>query len=184
VRSVIAIDIAAPADLVFRVVRDPTRWPALLPHYLAAQLVRRERTDRVIARYVAVRSLLPLIGLGLPVAWTSRSWADPATRELRFRHLGGATAGMDVTWRIRPAGSGCRVTIEHAFRRALPGLSSLGDDWYPRLVDRLFVQPIAGRTLRAVKEICEALVMPAGEDRPDGRNEAIESITARSGHGR
>ena len=36
-RSTIGIDVAAPAELVFRLARDVERWPDLLPHYVAAR---------------------------------------------------------------------------------------------------------------------------------------------------
>ena len=45
-------------------------------------------------------------GRGVPVAWRSRTWHEPATRRLRFHHVAGATKGMDVTWTIEPAGDG------------------------------------------------------------------------------
>ena len=57
---------------------------------------------------------------------------------------------MDVTWRIEPAGDACAVSIEHVFRPAFAG--------WAFLVDRLFVRPIAGRTLRTFKAIAEAVV--------------------------
>ena len=65
---------------------------------------------------VAIRTLVPVLGLGIPVAWRATTWAEEATLRLRFRHLGGATRGMDVTWRIEPDPDGCRVSIEHDFR--------------------------------------------------------------------
>jgi len=34
-RSEIALDMAAPPELVFRLARDIERWPRLLPHYAA-----------------------------------------------------------------------------------------------------------------------------------------------------
>ena len=122
-RSTIGIDIAAPADLVFRLARDVERWPVLLPHYVAA--IRHGAPDdngRLVVAFVARRSLVPVLGLGLSVAWRSLTWSEPAERRLRFTHRGGATAGMDVTWRIdeRP-GDACRVEIEHDFRPRVPG---------------------------------------------------------------
>jgi hypothetical protein len=151
VRSSLTIEIAASPDLVFRLARDPLRWPALLPHYARASAVERMPDGSIVADFVARRSLVPLLGLGLPVAWRSRTWSEPADLRLRFRHLGGATAGMDVTWRIEPgpAGRGARVTIEHDFRpRIRP---------WATLTDRLFVRPIAGRTLTTFKALAEAL---------------------------
>ena len=161
-KSSIGIDVAAPPELVFRLARDVERWPRLLPHYVAA---RREgapdANGRLLVRFVARRSLLPVLGLGLPVAWRSLTWSEPAARRLHFVHRGGATNGMDVTWRIEPAGSGaraCHVEIEHDFRPRVPG--------WALLVDRLFTRPIAGRTLATFGALAEALAdESAGDDR-------------------
>src|SRR3954465_1530174 len=70
----------------------------------------------VVARMVARRPLLPLLGLALPVAWRSRAWSEPESLRLRFVHRGGATNGMDVTWRIEATPDGARVFIDHDFR--------------------------------------------------------------------
>jgi hypothetical protein len=92
-----------------------------------------------------------VLGLGLPVAWRSLTWSEGAGRRLRFVHRGGATNGMDVTWRIdERADGGCRIDIEHDFRPRFPGWA-----W---LVDRLFTRPIAGRTLATFQTLAEALV--------------------------
>lgn len=149
-RSTIGIDVAAPPDLVFRLARDVERWPDLLPHYSRAE--RRGDPDdsgRLLVRFVARRPLLPLLGLALPVAWRSWTWSEPAGRRLRFLHQGGATNGMDVTWRIEPTDGGSRVEIEHAFAPRVPG--------WAELIDRFFTRPIAGRTLASFKAIAEAV---------------------------
>jgi hypothetical protein len=145
----VAIDIQAPPDLVFGLARDPLRWPALLPHYVRTRLLARNGDGSIVASYVARRELVPLIGLGIPVAWRSRSWAESDGRRLRFQHLGGATDGMDVTWRIESVDGGTRVTIEHEFH---PRLAA-----WAQVIDRFFVRPIAGRTLATFKGLAEAL---------------------------
>ena len=152
--STIGIDIAAPADVVFRLAREVERWPQLLPHYVAARpLGPRSDDGRVLVAFVARRPLLPVLGLGLPVAWRALTWSEPATRQLRFVHRGGATAAMDVTWRIEDLGNGAsRVEIEHAFQPRIPGWA-----WF---VDRAFTQPIARRTLATFRAIAEALASP------------------------
>lgn len=139
---------AAPADLVFRLVRDPLRWPSLLPHYVRARAVSRSGKF-LVCEFVARRPLVPILGIGLPVAWRSRTWAEPDRLRLRFRHLGGATRGMDVTWRIDPAAPGCRVTIEHDFQPRIGAWATF--------VDRAFTKPIARRTLRGFKALAEAV---------------------------
>jgi ribosome-associated toxin RatA of RatAB toxin-antitoxin module len=147
--STLSIDVEAPPELVFRLAERIERWPAMLPHYVAVDVLERTG-DATIARMMARRPLVPVLGLGLPVAWRARAWAEPTERRLRFHHLGGATAGMDVTWRIEPAGDGrSRVTLEHDFRpRFFP---------WAVFIDRLFVQPIARRTMATFKAIAEAV---------------------------
>lgn len=151
-RAEIGIDVAAPARTVFDLARDLARWPQLLPHYRKVT-VHSRNDGRVVATMTAVR---PLGMLGVPVWWRSEQWSDdsePADLRIHFAHIAGATRGMAVTWHLRPTSRGCRVTIEHRFRRRLP---FLGAELFPRLVDRLFVRPIASRTLATFKRLAES----------------------------
>jgi len=157
-KSTLSVDVAAPASLVFRLARDIERWPRLLPHYVRVKALERDGAGRLTAEMVARRPLVPVLGLGLPVAWRSRTWSEPETLRLRFVHLGGATNGMDVTWRIEPAEGGCRVTIDHDFRPRVPGWAAF--------VDRAFTRPIASRTLATFKAIAEALADDESNDAP------------------
>lgn len=160
--SEIAIDIDAPPDLVFALASDVQRWATLLPHYARSTAVSRTTDGELVAEFVARRPLIGVLGLGLPVAWRSRTWNEPAARRLRFVHVGGATRGMDVTWRIEPVDRGGRsvtaVTIEHEFRPRLPGFAAF--------VDRFFTRPIAGRTLATFKSIAEALAVQSTDAPP------------------
>jgi ribosome-associated toxin RatA of RatAB toxin-antitoxin module len=153
VRSTISIDAAAPADLVFRLARDIERWPRLLPHYVRVRAVERRADGSLVAEMVARRPLVGVLGIGLPVAWRSRTWSEPETRRLRFVHLAGATRGMDVTWHIEPTAGGCRISIEHDFAPRVPGWAAF--------VDRAFTRPIAGRTLATFAALAEALAADA-----------------------
>jgi ribosome-associated toxin RatA of RatAB toxin-antitoxin module len=147
-RSVIGIDIAADAATVFHLARTVERWPDLLPHYVAVRPERRTETG-VIARFVARRPIMSTLGIGLPVAWRALVSTDAVSRQLRFRHLGGATAEMAVTWTISDVVGGCRVSIVHDFNpRIRP---------WAALLDRLVVRPIAARTLASFKAIAEAV---------------------------
>ena len=153
-RSEIGIDMDAPSTTVFDLVADVTRWADLLPHYVRSRAVERHEDGSVTADFVARRPLIPVLGLGLPVTWRSRVSTDRAVPTIRFRHVAGATKGMDVAWRFEPrrtaAGrEGCRVTIEHDFRPRIPG--------FARFVDRWFTRAIAGRTLGTVRAIAEAI---------------------------
>ena len=148
----ISIDVKASPRTVFELARDVTLWPSRLPHYREVTVESRNGS-RVTAEMRAVRPIGPL---GLPVSWRSEQWSDDSKADdlrLRFVHVGGATRGMDVTWHIRPTLTGSRVTIEHDFRRRL---QPLGEEVFPWFVDRLFVRPIAGRTLATFKRLAEA----------------------------
>jgi ribosome-associated toxin RatA of RatAB toxin-antitoxin module len=155
--STIAIDVAAPPELVYRLARDVTRWERILPHYSRSAVVRDDG-DVLVCDFVARRPFLPVLGLGIPVTWRSRTWHEPATRRLRFVHVAGATKGMDVTWTIEPAGAGTRVEIAHDFGPPIPGFAAF--------VDLAFTRPIAGRTLATFRALAEALA----SDAPAGTN--------------
>ena len=179
-RSTISIDVEAPPRLVFDLARDVTRWPALLPHYRDVRVEEREAQSRgaVTARMVAIRPFVPLLGYGVPVAWRSRTWAEEATLRLRFVHQGGATNGMDVTWRIESTATGCRVSIDHEFRPARarlgrarePAVRSADRDAHARVVqgDRRGGRCLDGRPCarrrRAGRPQSAIHQAPTGED--------------------
>jgi ribosome-associated toxin RatA of RatAB toxin-antitoxin module len=149
VRSSISIEVAAPPVLVFGLARGVDRWDLLLPHYTRSQVVDRRADGALDVEFVARRPLIALLGVGLPVAWRARTWNEPETLRLRFVHVGGATRGMDVTWRIDATPTGCTVSIDHDFRPRVPGFAAF--------VDRWFTRPIAGRTLATFKALAEAV---------------------------
>lgn len=167
-RSTISIDVAAPAELVFRLARDVERWPRLLPHYVRVDPdpAGRAADGSLVARMIARRPLVPVLGIGLPVAWRARTWSEGSPLRLRFVHQGGATAGMDVTWRLEPTGDGrgCTVSIDHDFRPRVPGWAAF--------IDRAFTRPIASRTLATFKAIAEAVEDEAGAGEASGKQPA------------
>ncbi|MFI5225616.1 MAG: type II toxin-antitoxin system RatA family toxin [Candidatus Limnocylindrales bacterium] len=165
VRSTISIEVAAPPELVFRLARDVERWDRLLPHYIRSRRVGQRRDGSVTVEFVARRTLVGPLGVGLPVAWRARTWSEPASLRLRFIHVAGATRGMDVTWRIEPTPTGSRISIDHDFspRSAL----------FSAFVDRAFTRPIAGRTLATFRALAEALAGEPGA-RPVEPGRAVE----------
>ena len=152
-RTTIGIDVAAPPELVFRLAHDVTRWERLLPHYARSRAIRREPDGALVCDFVARRPFVPLLGLGIPVAWRSRTWNEPATRRLRFVHVAGATRGMDVTWTIEPAG---RRHPDRDRARVPPARGRVR-----RVRRRAFTRPIAGRTLATFRDLAEALAPDA-----------------------
>ena len=68
-KSTIGIDIEAPPRLVFALAREVERWPELLPHYVRVAGRERHADGSRTTDMVAVRRVVPLLGLGIPVAW-------------------------------------------------------------------------------------------------------------------
>ena len=167
--STVAVEVRAPATLVFELARDVERWPAFLPHYVRVTVLARHHDGARTARMVAIWSVVPVVGFGIPVAWRSRVWAEEDALQLRFVHLGGATKGMDVTWRLVATDAGCHVAIEHEFRPRV-GVWA----WF---VDRLFVRPIARRTLASFKAIAEATTAATSEAPRSGRSKPAKNTS-------
>ncbi len=164
--NTLTIDIAAPPALVFELARNVRRWEVVLPHYARSRALRSDADGALVVDFIALRPLVGLLGLGLPVAWRARTWSELDARQLRFVHLAGATRGMDVTWRIEAVGAGTRVSIDHLFRPRLPGFATF--------IDRGFTRPIARRTLATFKALAESLA--AGPDKSDQPAPANDSL--------
>ena len=55
--STIAIDVSAPADLVFALARDVTRWERLLPHYARSRAVETRADGSLVVDFIARRPM-------------------------------------------------------------------------------------------------------------------------------
>jgi ribosome-associated toxin RatA of RatAB toxin-antitoxin module len=149
-RRVNEITIDADVATIYALAADVERWPALLPHYRAVQVLWREDDGRrLVARMAATRS-------GIPVRWTCWLERDPAEPRLTFRHIGGFTRGMQVAWTFEPLTDG-RVTVRitHVFSKGWPGavLDQVVSD---TIVGAFFVHAIASRTLAMVRLLAES----------------------------
>jgi ribosome-associated toxin RatA of RatAB toxin-antitoxin module len=136
--------VQAPFERVFALAADVERWPELLPHY---RYVRRlpdpsERHFEMGARRGPI-----------PVRWRAIQRPLPDQRRIEFVHTGGVTRGMAVAWRFEEGGDGLDVSIEHELHLGWP---LIGDIAARRVIGPQFIDAIAGRTLRRVKELAEA----------------------------
>jgi hypothetical protein len=78
---------------------------------------------------------------------------DETALEVRYRHVGGITRGMDVVWRLEPRDGGVDVTIVHEWTGpAWPLIGRLAADW---VIGPVFIHGIASRTLFGVKRKAE-----------------------------
>jgi uncharacterized membrane protein len=140
-----SIHIRANRDVVFALAAAVERWPAILPHYRWARVVRDEGSRRVV-EMAARRD-------AIPVRWTAIQELFPDERRIAFRHIGGITRGMEVAWKLVPNQDGVLVRIWHAFRPRWP---LVPDALVHVVVGRFFVQNIASKTLRRIKELAES----------------------------
>jgi len=135
----------APPAVVFKLAADVEDWPSLLPHYRGVQVLR-SRGSRRLVRMLASRD-------GFPVRWTSIQELNPAGGRIFYRHVAGITRGMDVLWLLTPTAEGVQVSITHRFQPAWPLVPSVLVDW---VINRLFVDAIATKTLRCIRQLAES----------------------------
>lgn len=145
-KSVMRIRIQAPYDRIFDLAADVERWPERLPHYRYVRRVPAPDGERRFAMG-ARRGRIP-------VSWEATQRTLPGERRIEFTHTGGVTRGMQVAWRFEPAGEdGWEVSIDHALHLHWPVVGELVAS---RIIGPQFIDAIAGRTLRRVKQLAEA----------------------------
>ncbi len=139
------VTIRAPYERIFALAADVERWPERLPHYRYVRAV----PDPSGARHFAMGARRGPI----PVSWRATQRPLPGDRRIEFRHTGGVTRGMEVAWRFAPADDGAwEVSIHHDLRLRWP----LVGEWVARhVIGPHFIDAIAGRTLRRVRELSE-----------------------------
>jgi len=129
----------APTERIFALAAEVERWPERLPHY---RYVRR-LPDAAGERRFAMGARRGLI----PVRWEAIQRPRPEDGVIEFVHTGGVTRGMAVAWRLRQDSGGVDVSIEHQLSPRWPLAGA---------VIANFIEAIATRTLRRVKELAEA----------------------------
>jgi hypothetical protein len=175
-RTVDRIAIAAPIDATFAAASEVERWPVLLPHYRWVRIHERRAGiggTRGVAgasgdgaggasgargdALVEMAAWRPFGPLKYPTWWMSEMWVDRPRWEIRYHHVRGITRGMEVAWRLQPAGGGTRIELEHEWAGpAWPLIRRPAAEW---VIGPVFVHGIASRTLAGLKRHLE---------RPDG----------------
>jgi ribosome-associated toxin RatA of RatAB toxin-antitoxin module len=148
-RTVDALDVSAPPDLVFEVAADVERWPDILPHYRWVRLLDRSAEPAT----VEMAANRPFGPLNWPTWWRSEMRVYRARREVRYRHIGGITTGMDVLWRIEPRDAGSHIHLLHEWDGPpWPLIRRPAAEW---VIGPVFVHGIASRTIRGVAREAE-----------------------------
>jgi hypothetical protein len=149
-RTVDCTRMRAPIGRVLAAAVDVERWPALLPHYRRVRMLER-RTDGGLVEMAAWRPFGPF---NYPTWWVSEMRVDRAAPAVHYRHVRGITAGMDVVWRLEPAGDDTEVTIVHDW--AGPPWPVVGGAAAAWVIGPVFIHGIASRTLAGIRRAVEA----------------------------
>ena len=137
--------VRADPQVIFRLAAAVEDWPRILPHYRRVRILRDEGAYRIV-EMAARRDTIP-------VSWTAEQRLFPDEPRITFRHIRGATRGMDVAWTFTPEPDGVvRVRIWHRF---CPQWPLVPDTLVRRVVGQVFVDHIARKTLRCVAELAE-----------------------------
>ncbi|MFJ5830010.1 aromatase/cyclase [Streptomyces sp. NPDC093089] len=138
------ITVSAPAELVYALIADVTRWPETFPPTVHAEVVERDGDDELIRLWATAN--------GTAKTWTSRRVHDAAGRSVTFRQERSQhpVGGMGGAWIVEPlTADSCRVRLLHDFHAATDDPADL--DWISRAVDRN-----SASELQALKASAEA----------------------------
>jgi uncharacterized membrane protein len=144
-KSRVQIHVEAPLERIFPLAAEVERWPERLPHY---RYVRRVPATNGERRFAMGARRGPI-----PVRWEAIQRPLPEERRIEFTHTGGVTRGMEVAWTFEPNHTGWDVRIDHRLDLNWP---LIGEFAAERVIGPQFIEAIARRTLRRVKELAEA----------------------------
>lgn len=156
-RSLRTVDehvVRAPSSRIFSLAADVEGWPIHLPHYRFVRFSERRRDGGGTVEMSANRPFGPL---DWPTWWTSlmsvTAPSSSARASIRFRHVRGVTAGMEVEWTFDPHEAGTLVRIVHVWNG--PRWPLIGDLAAHALIGPVFVHGIASRTLAGLGAAAE-----------------------------
>jgi hypothetical protein len=146
-RSVLHERMRAPYEAAFELAADIERWPRILPHYRYVRAVDTVAGER---RFAMGARRGPI-----PVRWEAIQRPMRDERRIEFVHTGGVTKGMWVEWRFADAADvdELDVSIEHRLDLGWPLIGGFAAE---RIVGPQFIEAIAARTLRRIRELAEA----------------------------
>lgn len=134
----------APYERIFPLVAEVERWPEILPHYRYVRPMPDPHGERRFAMGARRGAI--------PVSWEAVQRPLVDERRIEFVHTGGVTKGMWVEWRFAPLPDGTDVSIEHRLELGWPLIGELAAR---HIIGPQFIEAIAGRTLRRIRQLAE-----------------------------
>lgn len=142
--TVDTISIASTPDIVYRLASDVEHWPDILAHYRWVRVTERLGPNECIVEMAARRDVIP-------VWWRSLMHCYPEEHRIVYKHIGGATTGMDVEWTIVPTAGVTRARITHDIHLPWPIIGPVT----AFVMCDAFVSYIANKTLHGIAAAAE-----------------------------
>jgi ribosome-associated toxin RatA of RatAB toxin-antitoxin module len=142
---------------IFRLAIEVEWWPEHLAHYRYVRFRERANDDGGLVEMSANRPFGPV---QWPTWWLSQMSVQREgvkggdEPRIRFRHVEGVTAGMEVEWSFHPAKGGTRVKVVHVWNG--PPWPLVGGFAATNVIGPVFVHGIASRTLEGLAKVAEA----------------------------
>jgi ribosome-associated toxin RatA of RatAB toxin-antitoxin module len=147
------LEIHGDVRRIFQLAAQVDKWPEILPHYRRVRVLQRKKRRSTVE--MAARKGR------IPVSWTAVQEVFPYER-ITYKHIKGFTTGMEVTWSFTPGPRGVQVVITHDFTLAWPLIGGFISKY---IVGKFFVQSIAAKTLRHIKQTAESAQTVSGRAR-------------------
>jgi hypothetical protein len=153
--TVIAEPIVADPRHILELAARVEDWPRWLPHYRSVEILGANAAGERLVRMAARRELRAGAPVGWPLHWTAIETVRVDELALEFRHVRGITRGMWVRWQLASDPTGTVVvSIRHVFAPRWP----VPDALVHAIVGEYFVNGVARRTLRCIREVAERAV--------------------------
>jgi len=152
--STTTITIKAPYERIFPLTEKVEEWGEILPHYRYVRVLKRGG-NRKLLKMSAWRDFIP-------VTWTAVLTViegnDGIPGTIIFHHTRGLVRGMDVAWTFaaQPERGEVVVRITHHLHKPPFPVKLLGNKGIDLIVGKLFIEYIAGKTLKRIKMLAES----------------------------
>jgi ribosome-associated toxin RatA of RatAB toxin-antitoxin module len=147
--------VRAPVDRIFAIAAEVEQWPRHLSHYRYVTMRERDGQGGGIVEMSANRPFGPV---NWPTWWLSQMEVRPpgamAAPAIRFKHVRGITAGMDVEWSFSPTREGTHVRILHVWNG--PRWPLIATIAATMVIGPVFIHGIASRTLAGLARAAES----------------------------
>ena len=148
-RTLDEITLTGSMDRAFEVASAVERWPAFLPHYRWVTMLEPQQGTTV----VEMAAWRPFGIVKYPTWWVSEMEVVPAAHQIRYTHIKGITAGMDVVWQLSQRDGLVHISIVHEWPG--PRWPLVGGVAANLVIGPVFIHGIARRTLEGVKRESE-----------------------------